>query len=59
MTHPVFHESSPDIVADHAIGAYGFRYLLEPFSFWLTIKDQNVDPNNYTQVKLLLFIFFN
>ncbi|KAG2383417.1 hypothetical protein C9374_004088 [Naegleria lovaniensis] len=47
-----FHELGADnqINFAKANGIKGLRYVTEPFSSWIRLRNTNVDPNNYTHV---------
>jgi hypothetical protein len=42
-----------DVPGDHALGVYSFRYLSEPWSYWMGIDSAGIDPRDpaaYDQV---------
>lgn len=50
-----FHElgSLSQVPFDDSAGIYSFRYISEPWSYWMPV-DSPTDPNNYTQVMAYL-----
>ena len=47
----VYHEGALNQVPfDESVGISTFRYVSEPWSYWMDIQDPAVDPQNYNQV---------